>query len=78
MEYEIVKPFCVACQKEINSPSECIMEGFRLGFPIHTTCSEGVDRFLAAWKRTFGVEYMGAGTDLDHIEDEEDVEWQKA
>jgi hypothetical protein len=62
MKYEILKPTCVACQKEIDSPADCIMESFRLGIPIHTECSKVVDRFLAAWQKAFGVEY-GAGDD---------------
>lgn len=61
MDYVVIKPFCVACNKEIDTPAECIMDAFRMGMPIHTECSKIVDRFHAAWKRTFGVEYIPMG-----------------
>ena len=71
--YEVIEVYCIACNERIEKPADCIMESFRLGIPLHTKCGQIVDRFLAAWKSAFGVEYTGAGDDLESIEDEEEA-----
>lgn len=46
-DYEVFDVFCRNCKKKIEKPSDCNMELFRLGYPLHNGgCLAEMERML--------------------------------